>query len=126
MVLAGGQSHDPSSPQADPRGFDLRVPDNTEPPVCSWAGLGKVLLRWARGGPFQYHRGTDPLPSQSLQTSGRMAALWSCPTLGTSWVRQRRHSAVLNTAAPVTPGRSSVAQLSDDRMQLKGEALTDQ
>lgn len=77
--------------------------------------------RVAPSGPFQHHRGTDPLPSQSLQASGRMAALWRCPTLGTSWVRQRGHS-----TSTATPGRSDIAQLPGDRMQLKEEAFTDQ
>lgn len=77
----GGRSHDPSSPQAGPRGFDLRVPDDTKPPVCSWAGLGKVPLRRAQGGPFwplpapQRHRSSALTEPSGQWTDGSPLAL---------------------------------------------------
>lgn len=41
-------------------------------------------------------------------------------------VRQRRYSVVLNDAVTVSPGRTSLAWLPDDRTQLRGGALADQ
>lgn len=80
-VLAGRQSHDPSSQQAVSRGFDVLVADA----VKLWwqsRNLRAARLPLARP-PFTGHMGTppssaltgsrqaDPLPSLSLQTTDR-------------------------------------------------------
>lgn len=55
-------------------------------PVCSWAALGKALLHWAHGGPFQQMGRSPALTKPSDR--GRIAALCSCLTLGISCVTE--------------------------------------
>lgn len=127
LVLTGGQSYDPSSQQAGPRDFDPRWLTAWSHLSAPGLPLARFPLHQAPGGPFQQHRGAEPLPSQSFQTSAQRAALWSCPTLGISYRRQRRYSvAAWNEALTVAPGKTSLAWLSEDRIHLRGKALTDQ